>query len=411
MSNQPPQILSATIEIVPISGLSLHPENPRRGAVEEISKSIVEHGQYRPIVVQRSSGFVLAGNHTLMAAREVGMAEIAVTYVDVDDAEARRILLVDNRIADAGTYDDATLLSLLRQSESEYGSLAGTGYDDDAFDALELAVEPPELLPAPDEDIPTIATPFSKTGDVWICGPHRVACGSSTDPEIFSKLLDDNKVDLIWTDPPYGVAYVGKTADELTIENDAIGQDLELLLGEAFANAVRYSKLGAVWYVSAPPGPQMIATCIVLTDMEIWRQGLVWVKNTLVMGHSDYQYKHEVLFYGWTPGAAHRTSSDRTLTSVFEVDKPSRSADHPTMKPLELIRQCIENSSDVGDVILDPFGGSGSTLLAAAMTGRVARLIELDPTYVDVICRRWQEASGVVPVLERTGKPHNFLKA
>ena len=202
MSDQAPQILSATIEIVPISGLSLHPENPRRGAVEEISKSIVEHGQYRPIVVQRSTGFVLAGNHTLMAAREVGMPEIAVTYLDVDDAEARRILLVDNRIADAGTYDDATLLSLLRQSESEYGSLAGTGYDDDAFEALELAVEPPALLPAPDEDIPTIVTPFSKPGDVWICGPHRVACGSSTDPEMFLKLLGDNKVDLIWTDPP-----------------------------------------------------------------------------------------------------------------------------------------------------------------------------------------------------------------
>ena len=204
---------------------------------------------------------------------------------------------------------------------------------------------------------------------------------------------------------------MGKTADELTIENDAIGQDLELLLGEAFANAVRYSKLGAVWYVSAPAGPQMISTCIVLTDMQIWRQGLVWVKNTLVMGHNDYQYKHEILFYGWTPGAAHRMSPDRTLTSVFEVDKPARSTDHPTMKPLELIRQCIENSSDVGEVVLDPFGGSGSTLLAAAMTGRVARLIELDPTYVDVICRRWQEASGVVPVLERTGKAHNFLKA
>ena len=242
---------------------------------------------------------------------------------------------------------------------------------------------------------------FSRAGEVYELGPHRLVCGDSTDPKAWASLLGGEKLRMVWTDPPYGVAYVGKTADALTIENDALDPEaLHAFLSAALGAAASSCVPGSVWYTAAPPGPPFGVFASVLEELSIWRHTLVWLKQRFVMGRCDYHYRHEAVFYGWTPGAAHYFVDDRTQDSVLEFDNPSRSPEHPTMKPVALVQKCIENSSRDGWLVGDPFGGSGTTLIACAQSGRVARLIELAPRYCDVIRRRWTKfarSAGVDP--------------
>jgi site-specific DNA-methyltransferase (adenine-specific) len=191
------------------------------------------------------------------------------------------------------------------------------------------------------------------------------------------------------------VDYVGKTADALTIENDNLA-GLGPLLSSALGNACAASRPGATWYVAAPTGPQFLEFAKVLSELGIWRQSLVWIKNSMVLGHSDFHYRHEALFYGWKPGAVHRSPPNRTYDSVWEFDRPSRSADHPTMKPVELVVHALLMSSQRGSIVLDPFAGSGTTLVAAQGTGRIGCAVELEPKYCAVILER-MEALGVTP--------------
>lgn len=219
---------------------------------------------------------------------------------------------------------------------------------------------------------------------------HKVVCGDSTDPKTFELLLGDERIQMVWTDPPYGVKYVGSDNSREMIQNDDLDEaGLLDLLQRAFGLAVQHCRLGAAWYVAAPSGPKMYAFCAALHKLGIWRQTLAWVKQSLVLGHSDFHYRHEAVFYGWVPGAAHYWCGRRDLDSVNEVDRPSRSSEHPTMKPVALVAQHIECSSERGWLVCDPFSGSGTTLIACAQTGRTARCAELDPKYVDVIRRRF----------------------
>jgi len=212
--------------------------------------------------------------------------------------------------------------------------------------------------------------------------------------------------DCVWTDPPYGVSYVGKTVDALTIDNDDDPVALKKLLQLSFDAACVASKPGGAWYVAAPPGPLHAMFSDILDELGIWRQTLAWVKDSFVMGHSDYHYRHEPIFYGWKPGAAHYFIADRTQDTVWDIPRPKRSTEHPTMKPVALIDRALKNSTRPGETVLDPFGGSGSTLIAAHDTGRIARLVEIDPRYVDVICRRYQQHTGEKPI--RNGQLHDF---
>jgi site-specific DNA-methyltransferase (adenine-specific) len=234
-------------------------------------------------------------------------------------------------------------------------------------------------------------------------------CGDSTEKDQLAVLMQGKEADLVWTDPPYGVSYVGKTKDALTIENDDMDIDaLQEFLTKAFQAGHEVTKKGGCWYVAAPSGNIFQAFSIPLSNLGIWRHTLVWVKDTLVMGRADYHYKHESIFYGWKEGAAHQTPPDRKQDTVWEIDRPKRNAEHPTMKPIELITRAIKNSSNQGEIVLDMFGGSGSTLIAANETNRTAYLMELDPHYVDVICARYQKHTGVLPVLESDGLAHDF---
>ena len=237
---------------------------------------------------------------------------------------------------------------------------------------------------------------------------HRLLCGDSRKPEDMTRLMDGHLADMVWTDPPYGVAIASRigTGRSMSsaqaraeggkgIANDDLSvPELVAFLRGAFDLAMEACKDGAVWYVAAPHGPMGVAFSMVLHDLDIWRSSLVWVKDSLVISRLDYHYRHEVFYYGWKPGAAHHAVSDRCQTSVFEFPRPKRSEQHPTMKPVELIRKHIENSSTHGQSILDQFGGSGSTLIAAEQTGRTAYLMEIDPLYADVIVSRYEQFSG-----------------
>ena len=397
----------------PITQLKPHPQNVRQGDVGAISLSLEQHGQYRPIVVQQSTGFILAGNHTYKAAKALKWKDIAATYVDVDDEQALRILLIDNRANDLASYDDSALVEMLKALMDTELKLDGTGFDPSDLDQLlkDLEMETGNPIEGDPDAVPDDAPSKTVPGDVWLLGDHRLMCGDSTSPTAVEQLMAGKKADIVWTDPPYGVAYVGKTKDALTIENDKLDfNQLTEFLRISLGNASTHTKDGGCWYVAAPSGNLFQCFSIPLTELGIWRHTLVWVKDTLVMGRADYHYRHESIFYGWKPGAAHQEPPDRKQDSVWEIPRPKRNAVHPTMKPIELITKALNNSSSTGDIVLDPFGGSGSTLIAAHQTGRIAYLMELDPHYCDVICKRFQQATGITPIAEATGNEHSFIE-
>jgi len=395
----------------PLDDLHLLPGNPRRGDVEAVARSLERFGQLKPIVA-RLDGTIIAGNHTFLAARQLGWTELAVVRTDADEATAKAFALADNRTSELGTYDEQALLDLLTEvNEADPTLLAAASFAaTDLDDLLARLTPPPSPLLDPDH-VPPAPPAFTTKGDVWRLGPHRLLCGDATVTTDVERVMGDRLADLVWTDPPYGVDYIGKTADALTIDNDALDADqTKALLSAAFLATLACCHPGAVWFVTAPLGPAMRCFVEALDDLGIWRQTLAWVKNSLVMGHSDYHYRHEALFFGWAPGGPHHPVPDRTQDSVWEFARPAASKDHPTMKPVALVERAVANHTKPGAVVLDPFAGSGTTLIAAHQTGRTARLIELDPRYCDVIARRWQEATGFEPIHEATGAAHDFTK-
>lgn len=254
--------------------------------------------------------------------------------------------------------------------------------------------------------VPTIPqSAISKTGDVWILGQHRVACGDCTDPSIIKKLMQGWQVDLLLTDPPYNVAYEGKTKDALTIQNDSMSDErFREFLRASYQAANSVMRPGAVFYIwHADSEGYNFRGAAQDIGWKV-RQCLIWKKQTMVMGRQDYHWQHEPCLYGWKDGAAHVWASDRKQTTILEFDRPMRNAEHPTMKPIALLEYQIKNNTKRGHCVLDIFGGSGSTLIACQKTDRIARMVEIDPIYVDVIIRRWQEYTGLLAIHEDTGK-------
>jgi DNA modification methylase len=391
----------------PIEQFRLLPGNPRRGDVTAVAASLSAFGQRKPIVAL-PDGTVIAGNHTLQAAQQLGWDEIAVVVVRDDDVTAKAYALADNRTAELGGYDDELLAELIAEVANEDELLfAATGWDiDELADLLEDSAESytdPDDVPEP----PKVAV--TKPGDVWLLGPHRVVCGDSTNASAVSAALAGRKADMVWTDPPYGVSYETKAGK---VHNDDIGDDaLAEMLKAALGVTLTASRPGGAWFVAGPDrhGPFKVFVDL-LHDLGVYRQTVLWVKDRFVLGRMDYHCRHEPIFYGWAPGAPHVPPPDRSQDTVWEIDKPKRNADHPTMKPVALITRAVENHTKRGDLVLDPFGGSGSTLIASHDTGRSAVLVELSPQYVDVICRRFQEHTGIVPILESTGQEHDFCE-
>lgn len=435
MTDQPVHnVLPALLDRrVPIDALDPHPKNARRRTErghEEIRRSLRGNGQYKAITVrQLASGRlqILTGHGTVDAAIAEGWTHIAADVHDgISDQVAARIVAVDNRTTDLSADDDEMILALLEDARGA-GELDGTGWSEDELAALEDSLRDPEApvsLTDPDEipDLP--AAPASAEGDVWLLGPHRLVVGDSTLDATWSALLPDHELlDAVWTDPPYGVSYqagltpeqarkLHRRTDGLEVKNDRLtGAQLAELLRAALGRAKAATRPGGAWYVAYADRTGSVIPFLTVLDAElgVYRHSIAWVKDRFILGQGDYHSRYEPMAYGWHPGGPRLVPlEDRTQDTVWEIARPARSADHPTTKPVDLVARCLTNSTREGAVVGDPFAGSGTTLIAAHRLGRVARLIELDPRYADVICRRWQEHTGVVPVLESTGVERSF---
>lgn len=388
---------------VPVDQLTPYPGNARRGDVARIQESIKRHGQYRALVVQElddgATRIILAGNHTHAALKAEGYATARCEIIHCTPDEAARINLADNRMAELGDYDTEALIAILENLGGDYD---GTGYTQDDLDDLIgiIDTDPDTDLDDIPEHVPNITQP----GDLWQLGNHRILCADATNITAVDQLMEGHRADCMWTDPPYGVNYVGKTKDALIIQNDG-AENLEELLHGFLATATTALQPGAPAYIAHPPGALSLifGQAIIQAGWSL-RQSLIWVKDTFAMGRSDYHYRHEPIWLAYTPGGEGRRGrggdhwyGDNAQDTVFEIPKPSRSAEHPTMKPIELITATLRNSCTKDGIVYEPFAGSGSTLIAAEVLGMHTRALELDPKYVDVTCRRWQNLTGELP--------------
>lgn len=392
------------------SNARIHPQKQ----IDELKRSLEKNGQIRLLVIDEDNT-VWIGNGLLQAMQDLGYTEAhCILKEGMTDAEKKKMMLSDNRIFELGVDDMDAFDALLRELDD---NLDIPGYDEGALNALiadlssidnvlpgDVWEETGDTAAGEDEDFsePEVlpAEPRSKRGQVYQLGRHRVMCGDSTSLTDVSKLMDGTKAQLLLTDPPYNVNVTGATEDQLKIENDNMSDaDFREFLYKALKAADFAMNPGAAYYIwhADSKGFWFREACMrVGWDV---RQCLVWVKNTLVLGRSDYQWRHEPCLYGWKPGAAHLWVGGRKQTTVFEYDKPLRSSEHPTMKPVELFAQQMLNSSMPGDIVLDLFAGSGTTLIAAVQNSRIAYCMEYDPRYVDVIIDRWEVLTGQKAVL------------
>lgn len=437
-----PAIYCAHSEMVEIGKLVPFPRNPNKHPdkqIEMLAKIINAQGWRAPITVSKRSGYIIRGHGRLMAAQRLGLEQVPVDYQDyANEAEEYADLIADNRIAELSELDDELVRDLLAEiddaelagfTQQEYDDLFRYGNDikEDDFDVAAV--------------VDAIETPTAKRGNVFKLGRHRLMCGDATNKADVQRLIGGAKADMIFTDPPYNVNYEGGTG--LKIKNDNMAADeFSMFLCDAFSRMFEVAVNGAAIYICHADSSGNAFRNAMLDSGWLMKQCLIWVKNQFVLGRQDYQWRHEPILYGWKPGAKHKWFGGRkqstvidndspcviteqdgkhiitfdagfnrlTLavsdyeildaggddsTSVWRIDKPQKSTEHPTMKPLALCARAIRNSSATGDIVLDPFGGSGSTLIAAEQTGRICYMMELDAVYVDVICQRYEAMTGI----------------
>jgi len=345
--------------------------------------------EIRPIVVNADM-IVLGGNMRLKACKEAGLKEVPVIFADdLTDEEQKQFIIKDN--VGFGEWDWDMIAN-----EWDAEQVEEWGLDIPEFMSKEeLEAEEDDFDTTPPEEANTVL------GDIYEIGEHRLICGDSTQTDTFDRLMQGEMADMVVTDPPYNVAYEGKTKDALTIENDSMGDDefYQFLYDfyTALTTAVKKGGSIYVWHASS----EIINFGKALVDAGwLLKQQLIWVKNTMVMGRQDYQWKHEPCLYGWLDGGSHKWYSDRKQTTVIDFDRPSRNAEHPTMKPIGLFGYQIENSSKVNDIVIDAFGGSGTTMVACHQLKRKARLVEFDPKYCDVIVNRMKNLDPSLVILK-----------
>jgi DNA modification methylase len=399
------------VERWPLERLIPYARNPRTHTEEQVAQiaaSIAEFGFVNPVLVG-ADGVIIAGHARVMAARKLGMAEAPVVVLDhLTEAQRRALVIADNRLAQNAGWDEEMLrveLEALREDEFNLDLL---GFEDAEIEAL-LAEHQGESPGLTDEDAVPEAQDNAVTvpGDLWVLGDHRLVCGDATQMEAIQKVLAGGLADMTWTDPPYGVNYGATMKDKLRkkhrrIANDNLGPAFEPFLRDACANILAVTK-GAVYICMSSSELHTLHKAFTAAGGH-WSTFLIWAKNTFTMGRSDYQRQYEPILYGWKEGSDHYWCGARDQGDVWFVKKPVANDLHPTMKPVELVERAIRNSSKSRDTVLDPFAGSGSTLIACEKTHRQARLIELEPRYCDVIIRRFEEFSGKRAALESDGR-------
>ena len=408
--------LAERLELWPIDRLRPYERNPRTHSADQVAQiaaSMVEFGFTNPILVDETDG-ILAGHGRLMAARQLGLAEVPVVRLGhLTPAQKRAYVITDNQLALRAGWDSTLLAEELAWLRDETFDLDLLGFDAGELEAL---LTPSEGEPdgAQDEAPEPPVEPVSKPGDLWLLGDHRLLCGDATVLSDVERVLGGGLADMAWTDPPYNVDYGNSAKDKLRgkdrrILNDALGDGFGAFLQDACINLVTVTK-GAVYIAMSSSELHTLQAAFTAAGGK-WSTFIIWAKNTFTLGRADYQRQYEPILYGWPQNTEHYWCGARDQGDVWHFDKPTKNDLHPTMKPVALIERAIRNSSKRRDIVLDPFGGSGSTLIAAEKTGRQARLVELDPKYVDVIVRRWQDWTGGAATLEGDGRTFEELVA
>jgi len=390
--------------------------NPRTHSDAQVAKlaaSIVEFGWTNPVLVDGSNG-IIAGHGRLAAARKLGLSEVPVIELGhLTQAQKRAYVIADNRLAlDAGWDEEMLAAELAELSEAGY-DLDLTGFDADELADIMSGEETITEGEADEDGVPETGGPVSsKVGDVWVCGEHRVICGDSTDADTYVSVLGEDIADMVFTDPPYNVNYANSAKDKMrgknrAIMNDNLGDGFYDFLLAALTPTLAHCRGGI--YVAMSSSELDTLQSAFRAAGGHWSTFVIWAKNTFTLGRADYQRQYEPILYGWTEGGERHWCGDRDQGDVWQIKKPQKNDLHPTMKPVELVERAIRNSSRPGDVVMDPFGGSGTTMIAAHKSGRKARLIELDPKYVDVIVRRWQDFAGAKAVRQSDGVAFDAL--
>jgi DNA modification methylase len=406
------------IEQWPVERLIPYARNARTHSDEQVAQvaaSIAEFGFVNPILVG-PDGVLIAGHARLLAARKLRLTEVPVLVLGhLTETQRRALVIADNRLAMNAGWDEEMLRVELESLQEDGFDLDIVGFSDDEIEDLLRGPEETTGGQTDEDAVPEAPeTAVTVPGDVWILGQHRLLCGDSTQMDAVEKVLAGGLADMVFTDPPYNVNYGATMKDKLRgkkrkIANDNLGQDFEQFLRDSCVNILAVTK-GAI-YVCMSSSEIHTLQRVFREAGGHWSTFVIWAKNTFTMGRSDYQRQYEPILYGWKEGTDHFWCGARDQGDVWFVKKPVVNDLHPTMKPVELVERAIRNSSKGRDTVLDPFGGSGTTLIACEKAARQARLIELEPKYCDVIVRRWQEFSGMQAVLEGDERPFKELAA
>lgn len=385
------------MQLVPISKLVPYVNNARTHSVEQVAKlrsSLREFGFINPVIIDRDFG-IIAGHGRVLAAKEEGIHEVPCVFVDyLTEAQKKAYILADNRMAMDAGWDEELLRIEIESLQGADFDVSMTGFSEDEIADL-FAGEDSKDVKDDDFDLSTALdkAAFVERGDIWTVGRHRLMCGDATSADDVSALMDGKKANLIVTDPPYGVSF--KSSDGLTIQNDSMKDgEFYTFLYNSFQNMATHLESGGSAYVfHADTEGLNFRKAFVEAGFHL--AGVcIWVKNSLVLGRSDYQWQHEPVLYGFLKNGKHRWYSDRKQTTIWNYDKPKRNKNHPTSKPLDLLGYPICNSSQENAIVLDTFGGSGSTMMACEQTNRICFMMELDEKYASVILRRYVEDTG-----------------
>ena len=412
----------------PLGWLTPYENNPRNNdeAVEPVANSISEFGFKVPIVAT-SDGEIINGHTRWKAAKKLKLKTVPVIIADdLTEEQVRAFRLADNKVAEIAQWDIELLLSEIESVDNLDMTLFGFTDSDYTLDDFEDEETDTDIS---EDEIESEGDSVSSVeyGDIYQLGRHRLMCGDSTSAGDMKELVNGEKIDLYVTDPPYNVAYEGKTEEAMTIQNDSMDDaSFRQFLRDAFSVANQHLKPGGAFYIWHADSEGLNFRAAVKETGWLLKQNLVWVKNSIVLGRQDYQWKHEPCLYGWKDGASHyfidnrslatvieedeenlkemtkgelisyiKTMQENSPTSIFYEDKPVRSDIHPTMKPLKLIARCVLNSSKKGERVLDSFNGGGSTLMVCEKTERIYYGMELDPIYVERTIKRWEEETGL----------------
>lgn len=407
--------LADKIEQWPTAKLVPYARNARTHSdaqVAQIAASIAEFGFTNPILAG-SDGVIVAGHGRLAAAQKLGIATVPVVILDhLTPTQRRALVIADNRIAENAGWDDAMLQVELAALLDDNFDLSLTGFDADALADL-LAGEETTTEGQTDEDsVPEAGPSITRPGDVWLCGNHRVICGDSTDASTYEALMAGETADMVFTDPPYNVDYANTAKDKMRgtdrpILNDNLGAGFHDFLLAALTPTLAHCRGGI--YVAMSSSELDVLQSAFRTAGGKWSTFIIWAKHTFTLGHADYQRQFEPILYGWPAEGTRHWCGARDQGDVWNIKKPHKNDLHPTMKPVELVERAVRNSSRPGDIVLDSFGGSGTTMIASEKSDRKARLIELDPKYVDVIVRRWQDYAGTQATRQSDGVAFDTL--